>query len=274
MPGTKRARKVSWSKAAAIARAFPTGRYQTTSTGGKRRRVSVTKKMFNKVNALIKQIETKEGSWRVTNVSLPHNNLVVLNNSTGSVFNPFESGQGIQDPNGSNVLSRIGDQISVKGIKFKFFVECSLGRAKVYFRFMLVRCAKGDTPTRATFFKDACGNKMIDQYNRERYTIVAQKTFNCSAPNNAALSVNANGTPATGTPVGITGNKVFSMWIPGKKFGRNGVIQYESGTAIGQVKFYDYRLCVVAYDWYGTPQDINNVGFINDGYVKVYFKDA
>lgn len=134
--------------------------------------------------------------------------------------------------------------------------------------------AKGDTLNRANFFKGAADNKMIDQYNRERFTIVAQKIVNVTAPNNTASSlIVASGIPNAATSAGITGNKIVSMWVPGRKFGRGGLIQYENNST-NQVKFYDYRLAVVAYDWYGTPQDLNNVGFINDGFVKIYFKDA
>ena len=70
-----------------------------------------------------------------------------------------------------------------------------------------------------------------------------------------------------------SGTKVFKMWIPGRKFGTYGSVQYENGST-SQVKFYDYRVCILAYDWYGTAQDINNVGKINEFYSKIYFKDA
>lgn len=229
----------------------------------------------SQVASVTRSIETKEAAHRITNVQIPHNNVVVFNNSGGGIFNPFEMGQGIADVMTLNG-NRIGDKISVRGMLFKFFVEASLGRSKVYFRFMLVKCAKGDTIDRATLFKQVSGNKMIDQINNERFTIVAQKTLNVSAPNNVALGLPApltNGVPSTGTVAGITGNRIFTMYVPGKRFGRGGNVLYENGSAT-QVKFYDYRLVCVAYDWYGTPQDVNNVGFVNDGFVKVYFKDA
>ena len=69
------------------------------------------------------------------------------------------------------------------------------------------------------------------------------------------------------------GTKVFKMWIPGRKFGTYGSVQYENASTT-QVKFYDYRLVILAHDWYGTPQDVNNVGKINELYCKIYFKDA
>jgi len=240
--------------------------------GYKRMRVGELAKQISQIRG---SIETKEAAQRVTNIQIPHNNVVVLNNSGGTVFNPFQMGQGAQDYMGIGG-DRVGDKITVQGILFKIFVEASLGRSKVYFRFMLVKCAKGDTIDRGTLFKGASGNKMIDQINTERFTIIAQKTFNVQAPNATALGLTApltNGVPSTATVAGITGNRILSMYVPGRKFGRGGNVVYEHGSTT-QVKFYDYRLVVCAYDWYGTPQDVNNVGFINDGFVKLYFKDA
>lgn len=248
--------------------------YKRVSGARKVRRIG------KQVQALSRMIETKEGCRRITNVQLGHNNLTVFNDSDGNVFNPFLSTQGASDPMSHGSMARLGDKITVRGIKLKFMVEASLGRTKVYFKFFLVKMAKGDTLNRANFFKDACGNKMIDQVNTERFTVLASKTFNVTAPNNTVASglpgttvAIATGLPLSQGPAAITGNRVFDLWIPGAKFGRGGNVSYEN-SSVSQVKFYDYRLCCVAYDWYGTPQDTNNVGFINDGYCKIYFKDA
>jgi hypothetical protein len=257
--GNKRARKLQSAGRAPLAK-----RRQLTS------RVST---LARRVTNISRSIETKEGCRRITNVSLGHNNVTVFNDVDGNVFNPFISSQGTADPMANGGMSRVGDKIQVKGLLFRFFVEASLSRSKVYFRFMLVKMAKGDTLNRTNLFKDACGNKMIDQINTERFTILAQKTFNVVAPNAVATGLTVASGVVTGGVNGITGNKVFSMYVPGKKFGRDGVITYENASP-NQVKFYDYRLCCVAYDWYGTPQDLNTVGFVNDGFVKIYYKDA
>lgn len=219
-------------------------------------------------------IETKEGCRRITDVLLSHNNLTVFNDADGNVFNPFISAQAAGDPMAAGGMNRIGDKITLRGLKFKFFVEAALSRSKVHIRFFLVRMAKGDTLDRATFFQNACGCKMIDMINTERFTVVASKKVTIQPPNPVASSYSAlNGVPTAGTPVGITGNTIFTMWIPGNKFGRGGNLQYENNST-NQIKFFDYRLCAVAYDWRGTPQDTNNVAYINDGFVKIYFKDA
>jgi len=255
--GAKRARKLQSAGRAPLAK--------------RRKLTNQMSTLARRVSSITRSIETKESAHRITNVQLQHNNVTVFNRTGGGVFNPFENTNGTSDEMGVQG-TRIGDKIQIRGLLFKFFVEGSLARSKVYFRFMLVKMAKGDTLNRTTLFKNVVGNKMIDQINTERFTIVAQKILNVSAPNNVATAVSESGTVTNGIN-GITGNRVFSMYVPGKKFGRDGVITYENQSTT-QVKFYDYRLCCVAYDWYGTPQDVNNVGFVNDGFVKLYFKDA
>lgn len=225
-----------------------------------------------RIKRLERMIETKEGCIKAeSGHPLPHNNVSVLFNSVGAVFNPLFSQYGTEDPMGPNDARRIGDKITVRGLLIKAFMENSLSRPKVWFRFMIIRAAKGDTIDRTTLFKNDSANKMIDQVNTERFTIVAQKTFTISAGNAAPTAANLSGVP-TGTTGGGNPTKVFKMWIPGYKFGRGGNVVYENGSS--QPKFFDYRLVFVAYDWYGTPQDINNVGMVNELYSKLYYKDA
>lgn len=238
-----------------------------------RRSFKKRKTLSGRVNALTRMIETKEGCRRITNVQLAHNNLTVFNDSDGNVFNPFICSQGTGDPMAYGGMSRVGDKISVRGIKLKFFIETSMTRSNTHFKFFFVKMAKGETLNRVNFFKDACGNKMIDQINTERFTVLASKSVRVTTPNNAPSAIAALTGLPSGTIQGIGGTKIISMWIPGAKFGRDGLVTYENAST-NQLKFFDYRLCCVAYDWYGTPQDTNNVGFVNDGYCKTYFKDA
>lgn len=187
-------------------------------------------------------------------------------------MNPFQSTQGASEPMQSGEMVRIGDQITVRGLLIKFFVETSLQRSNVHFKFYVVKMAKGDTLNRTNFFKGCANNKMIDQINTERFTILASKLVRVQTPNAAPTSAGLTGVPV-GTVPGIAGTRIVNIWVPGKKFGSKGTVRYENGSTT-QVKFFDYRICAVAYDWYGTPQDVNSVGLINEGYVKLYFKDA
>lgn len=230
-------------------------------------------KLNQRVNNLYKMIETKELSHKTaSNVALTHNNTLSLQRSDGLALNIFYCGQGTDDPMTQNTGSRVGDQLNVKGVMIKGFFENALNRTKVFYRVMLLRGAKGESFSRSNIFKGDSDNKMIDQLNTERFSIVAQKVFTIQCANAAPTLVDTAGQISAGGVGGI-GSKVFKMWIPGNKFGTNGNIQYENGSA-SQVKFYDYRVVVLAYDWYGTPQDINTIGRINELYCKTYFKDA
>lgn len=232
-------------------------------------------KLVSKVNTLYRMIETKE-SCRSSpvNTGIVHNNLIVVGDqAAGGALNFFRMQQAAGDPMQAGDGHRIGDQISVRGVLIKGFVENALGRPKVYYRVMVLRGAKGETFTRDTIFKNSCGNKMLDQVNTERFSILAQQTFNVSASNVAASGVElANGAPLIATAGGV-GTRTFKMWLPGRKFGRNGNVQYENSNNT-QVKFYDYRVVIVCYDWYGTPQDANVVGRLNECFSKIYYKDA
>lgn len=244
----------------------------------KRRRITggttLARRAVQGVQRLTRMIETKE-SQRVgpVNGSLGHNNVEVIPDAAGGFYlNPFQMSQGAGDPMSQATGNRIGDSIAVKGLTIKAFFENALSRARVYYRLMLIKCAKGDVPTRAVLFKNDSNNKMMDVVNTERFTILAQKIFTIDCSNAAPSSVGASGVPTGTTPSGI-GTKLVSMWIPGRKFGRDGIVQYLSDST-SDLKFFDYRLAVVAYDWYGTPQDINTVGKINEIFTKLYYKDA
>lgn len=237
--------------------------------------------MNQRLNSLSRTIETKENQWRTQlNVGLPHNNLTVVLDTNGNPLNPFWMGQGATD-NGTGFAAannRIGDMITVKGISFRFFFENALGRPNVHYKVMLIKMAKGDTLNRSTFYKGNANNKIIDQYDNERFKIVAMKKFTIKASNPTAEFANGvNGQPEADTTLGVynagCATRAFTMWVPGRKFGRNGNVQYENSSGT-QLKFFDYRLAIMCYDWYGTPQDANNVGKINEGYCKIYFKDA
>lgn len=250
--------------------------------GGKKWTAMRNKRSYTpnkRIKRLERMIETKEGGLKTgTNISLPHNQIYIVKTSGGGDLNPFVCITGTSDVMGDAIAQRVGDAVSCRGILFKAYFENALQRSRVHYRIYLVRMAKGDTLTRATFFKNNCGNKIIDQINTERYTIVASKKFTINVTNAAPSNVSATGVAeeSAAYPYAGIGTKAFSMWVPGRKFGRDGYIKYENNTA--QVKFYDYKFVIMAYDWFGTPDDIagvfNNVGKLNEGYCKMYYKDA
>lgn len=239
----------------------------------------VTKRVFvlgQRINQLNRMIEPKHYTWRTSpDQGLAHNQISVVQQQSGGDLNPFRSAIAADDPMGVGG-SRIGDRITVKGMMIRGFFENQYNRPKVFYRVMLIKASKGDTITRASLFQNNTDNKMIDQLNTERYTVLAQKIFTiqCGPAAPQGVVSELNGEPqATGYVRPGPGTKVFNMWIPGYKLAKNGVIQYENNSQT-QVKHFDYRVVILTYDWLATDQDINNIGKINELYTKLYFKDA
>lgn len=226
-----------------------------------------------KVNNLYKMIESKHMTWRTSSgVFLPHNRTTILQAQGGGPLNPFRSANSTDEPMGVGG-ARIGDEVRVKGLLIRGMVENSANRPKVYYRIMLVKMAKGDTLDDSTFFQGNSTNRMLDQLNTERYTIIAQKIFNAQPSNVAHTSYNEAGEPQ-GTGGGGQATRLFKLWIPGSKFGPDGRVQYENN-AQTQVKFFDYRIVMMTYDWRVSPTiTATNIGQLNECYTKLYFKDA
>lgn len=278
-PYRSRGRGVSSRRAAATA--MRVGNWRSVVKASRARKLAVNRGLGWQVHALQRQVgrinsmvETKEGQWAsAANVQLPHNNTYVVQMSLGGDLNPLRCTNGADDPMGALAGSRIGDKITIRGVAIRGMVETAVNRAKVYFRIMLVKCPRGITPNRASpLFKGCSNNKMIDTVNTEKFSILWQKIFTVSTSNAAATGVSTTGVPSGATPAGV-GTRVFKAWVPGRKFGKGGNVTFEDTSSINP-KFFDYRIVILCYDWYGTPQDVNNVGVLNEMYTKMYFKDA
>ena len=146
---------------------------------------------------------------------------------------------------------------------------------------MVVRSARGDTPDGSTLWQGNSGNKMLDEFNTKRYWILFTKYVKLTAPN---MSIVPSGAQMPGSGYTTNANfthtqsratRIVKFCIPGKKFSRNGVLQYENGT--NQVKFFDLHFIIYAYSNYSTIDAAGiafNVGRLNDCFIKMHYKDA
>jgi hypothetical protein len=230
------------------------------------------------VQKMLKQkIETKQSTTIYTDgTQVFHNNFVEL--EAASTFLRTTIGTG--DPM-IGTGNRIGDEINLKGISFKMMIELNERYSDVTFRLMCIRSAKGDIPTRDTLFKGMSGNKMLDQVNVERYSLIYNKYFKIKAPNSGTLGTQyvfetggASGVyqQDSANTVISRATKIVKFWIPGNKFGKNGRLMYENGS-IFQVKFYDYTLVLYAYSNFSTLETFQ-VGRVNDVVKTMYYTDA
>lgn len=241
----------------------------------KKRKTSIPKMVSRQINrALNKNIETKQSIFSSTDgIEIRHNNFVTLTSQL------LATSQGVQDPPHGNIANRIGDAINLRGVSLKMMVELRELYSDVTFRLMVVKASRGDIPDRTNLFVGQSGNKMLDAFNNERFTMLYQKYFKIKAPNagtsGALLGSTFSGSGATNqnnTPTITRATKIVKVWIPGKKFVRSGVVKYDNG---GQdPKFFDYHVLLYAYSNYNTLQDMWTVAYVNDFISLMYFKDA
>lgn len=222
-----------------------------------------------------KTIETKRSNISPSDgVEISHNNYVIVTSALLSTSN------GTNDPANAQG-TRIGDQIAIKGLSIRGMLELNERYTNVTFRLLVVRSAKGDTPSRSTLFNGLSGNKMIDTLNTERYTILAQKWIKMEAPNTG--NIYASGAGGAPQPSGYAdtiaatqtfsrATRLYKIWIPGSKIVKGGYLTYENEST--QPKFFDYHYIIYAYSNYTTLQDYWNVGRINDTVIQLYYKDA
>lgn len=247
--------------------------YRKQASGRPRKvaRVSV-KRIRSTVNNMS---ETKRYLFTAPDdVDISHNNFISLTDNLLKTRRGDDNGGGAV-----NGRSRDGNEIYCKGVGIRMMLENKVDRSEVTYRLMVVKSAKGDIPIRDTLFQGITGNKMLDYVDTSRYTLMMNKYFKIKAPNQGtSASINVNGTYNTADIAGddirrmTPGTKLIKLYIPINKK----VSYLYTGGATGiddSPKFFDYHVLLYAYDHFGTAQDINVLGTVNDYTQLLYFKD-
>jgi len=228
---------------------------------------------MKKVRRIENTVETKSGVQTFSDgIEIAHNTFVTFSSALLTTFNGTED-----EENASG--KRIGDKITLRSLQIKGMVELNERYSDVGVKVIVVKSAKGDAPTAANLWQGASGNKLLDTFNTERFTILKSKFIKMKAPN---MSIIAAGVQTVGS--GFTANnttthqqsratRMFNVSIPGRKFGKGGVVQYENVSP--QTKFFDYHLLFFAYSNYSTTDALGfNVARVNDAFAKMHYKDA
>jgi len=222
--------------------------------------------------ALQKNIETKSACISSSDyIQIGHNGFVGIEYQT-----LLGTTQGITDPQNTNTACRIGDQINLSGISIRMMLELNERYSDVTYRILVIKSAKGDTIDTATVFCNLSGNKMLDRLNKERYTFLYEKWGKIKAPNTGAITVQSTGSGLFDGDSDRTfsrATRLVKINLPGKLFGKNGLITYENASS--QVKLYDYSVCIWAYSNYSTSSALAyNVLAVNDYVKEMWYKDA
>jgi len=256
------ARKKGINKSGFVRRAAPSR---------KRKRGTSIEGLVRKVRRITKTIETKSGTQQISdNILFQHNNPNIISSTfmhTSNGTADVENSQG----------QRIGDKITLTGVSFKMMRELDENYIDVTLRLMVVRSEKGDTPSISTLWQGNSGNKMLDTFNTERYSILYTKYVKMMAPRmgNIASGVQI---PGSGYEIGPSvlsrATKIVNFFVPGRKISKNGILQYENQST--QVKFLDFHFIMYAYSNYSTIDSgfVYNVARLNDCFIKLHYKDA
>lgn len=212
-----------------------------------------------KLVSLIKKVSLKSSETKYVHQSAENIN---LNHNTGYQYqNLLYTTQGITDTGaGTSVFSnRLGDEVIGRGISIKLWIANKLDRPNVMYRFFVYKYQSNNPPVLANLFKSAVGNRMMDDLDKESYSIVFQKIFNVQ------VGYSAYATATGGDTDGREPHKYFQCWIPLK----NKKIIYNDAGVIP--KFTSYAWAIVPYDSYGTLTTDNIASLAYS--LKFYFKD-
>ena len=219
-------RRKGINKSGLVRRAF-SGRKRKASTSI----VSLTRKV-RKISATV---ETKSGVQTFADgIELGHNRISTYSS------NMLATSQGTADS--ENIMgTRIGDKITLMRVQIKGMLELNERYSDVGVKVMMIKSAKGDVSTDGNIWQGASA-KLLDTFNTERFTVMKRRFIKMRAPNqgNTPSGVQTvGGGFQVGTNTISRATRMFNISIPGRRFGRNGVLQYENGSQ--QPKFFDYH---------------------------------
>lgn len=249
-------------------------KYRTTPIHGNKA-ASTIQAMVRRT--LFKNAESKSTQSSVNdNTAIAHNSFVNVSPNT-----ILYTSQGVTDPENNNIQNRIGDKITLTKVECRGMFELDNRYSDVSYRIMVVKSAKGDTPTSANMFMGLSGNKMLDNFNYERFTIIYQKWGKIKASNTGTNGAYLGGAGYIGSGIHDASSnqtqtrstKIIRFSIPVKKFAKNGIIQYEANNS-AQQKFFDYNIFVYAYSSYATSDALGwQVMWVNDFFTRLTYKD-
>jgi len=140
------------------------------------------------MSKIVGTIETKSGVQKCTDgLELGHNSLVMFSSTLLYTTN------GTTD-NESAFGTRIGYQkkLTLRNLVVKGMVELNERYSDVTVKVIVIKSAKGDEPTNDTLWQGSSGNKLLDNFNTERFTILKSKILKLRAPNMAIVSAAAD----------------------------------------------------------------------------------
>jgi hypothetical protein len=125
----------------------------------------------------------------------------------------------------------------------------------------VVKKAKGDTLSTATFFTGLSGNKMIDTINTERFTVLYSRTFKLTARNQGTLQNEQGvgsglyGVASSSAYQGAVlsrATRIIKVYVPGSTFIKSRKVTYKISSPSDTSTRYSYALPNFVPAW-ATP---------------------
>jgi len=214
-----------------------------------------TKKLVKLIRKIaLKGCETKNTHVIVENNNLYHNSQFIVNGLLATTYGTGDDNSGLS---ANNV--RLGDAVIARGLSIKLWIANKLDRPNVMYKIIVFRYQSNDNPS-DIFLSQSTTNIMLRDFDTEKYSIIAQKSFNLqvgfSAIPNGDGTSNLNRKEA---------HKYVKFYIPLK----NKQIRYNNNSQIP--KFKNIGFMAAPYDSYGTLTTDNIASFAYN--YKFYFKD-
>jgi len=134
-------------------------------------------RLNQRMNAISRTIETKSGCQPFADgFELGHNS--ALSYST----NILKTLTGVADSE-NTIGQRIGDKITLQSVTIKGMLELNERYSDVSVKVLVIKSAKGDVPDNSNIWQGCSGNKLLDTFNTERFTIMKSKFIKLKAPN-------------------------------------------------------------------------------------------
>jgi hypothetical protein len=135
-----------------------------------------------------KNIETKEAQrTRTSNQAFLHDQVLVLQDETGIQLHPYIVGQGTADPIEGNIGQSIGDELDVRNVTFKMFVENAFSLPLVYYRLVFINCSIGRIHGAHTLHTQL--SNPMSQHNVEKLRLDETNKEAAAAPLEAQVTV-------------------------------------------------------------------------------------
>ena len=208
--------------------------------------------------SLIKKISLKPCETKATHIIAENQQL--YHNVPFLSYGGLNTTQGItEDDTGTSVVAmRVGDEIILRGLSYKFWFANKLDRPNVMYKIVFFKYQSSYAPTNTDpFHSQGSTNYMIRDLNTEKFKIIKVVNFN--------LQTSAQRITGTDTFSGAEGHRKIQVYIPLK----NQKCKYENGSSVP--RFTDYGFTIVCYDSYGTLTTDNIASFAINR--KLYFKD-